>query len=861
MGRLVRALTVLIGIKGKISGPLNKISKGFKRMAKKIQKSARNISRALRRTLLVITGLAAVVAIKAVSAFMKFDTVMRNVFTLLPEMTQKGFQAMSDAVLELSKRLPKTPEDLGAALYDIVSAGVTRMADALGVLELAAKAAAAGVTTTKIAAGGAIAIMNAFGKTADDIESILDSMFATVRVGVITFEQISAVVGKMASQFNVAGLSINEMLGGLAFLTKVGISAAEATTGLSRSVQSLVKQRKEFKAFGVSVFDVEGKLRPMVEIIRSLSDVLEGLTTEQQLSILQQIVPNIRALNKAILPMIGNLELYEEVLGDVADSHEALNEAAQKQLASLETRWNVLKNNIQAAFIRLGKVLGTVLGPILEKLTKKINKFTDDFFKDEGKVLDRIETFVTGFVTGLLEVVNTIITLVNTFQKMAADITVISNKIQIAISKMPFATPFKEYEEALGNVLVESTKLAGAQKLVTDLQKKYNDNLNNGVGITKAESDALDDARIALGKQKEALDAAEKAVRAFTEAEKSAGIPLVDIDEHLASIVNLFNKARTASEETAKSGERAAEAAKKQREQIKPVLGIWQKIDISVENFRKKISGTLVRMRVEMLKFENRMAKASIQAQILFTAFRGIAGLSAKVASAFLMSFKKVALEFGASMLEAILPTADLLMEAIQGADPEETVKEWVKGVVKFIEAIARNMPALIDAFIDAIPKIIDALINAIPDIITAILSKLPDILMFIIEFLVNQAPRIALAIVEGLARGFAFLILKLLDVLFGGLLRFLGFDPRKAMASLAVPQAQTGGLVEQGGLVNVHQGEQIVPAEIVREGGGGGDTFIIKMSGPVFLGDRKSEDDFGRRIIEITDRVKKRFK
>ena len=72
------------------------------------------MAKAFSKAGLAVAALAAVIVTKAVKAFAAFDTSMRNVFTLLPKMTEQGFNAMKDAVLDMSAALPATAEELGA---------------------------------------------------------------------------------------------------------------------------------------------------------------------------------------------------------------------------------------------------------------------------------------------------------------------------------------------------------------------------------------------------------------------------------------------------------------------------------------------------------------------------------------------------------------------------------------------------------------------------------------------------------------------------------------------------------------------------------------------------------------------------
>src|SRR5690606_30125144 len=85
-------------------------------------------------------------------------------------------------IFDLSKISPDPPVKLARAYYQIVSAGYDG-ADGLRLLEVATKAATAGVTTTEVAADGLTTAMNAWRLSMDEADQVADAMFKTVELG------------------------------------------------------------------------------------------------------------------------------------------------------------------------------------------------------------------------------------------------------------------------------------------------------------------------------------------------------------------------------------------------------------------------------------------------------------------------------------------------------------------------------------------------------------------------------------------------------------------------------------------------------------------------------------------------------
>ena len=107
-----------------------------------------------------ILGVATAIGGVAVNAASSFYAIMAKNLALTGMSTQE-FKTMSDSILKLSERIPKTATDLANGLYYIQSAGFSG-SDALKILETSAKAASVGMTETKTVADALTSALNAY---------------------------------------------------------------------------------------------------------------------------------------------------------------------------------------------------------------------------------------------------------------------------------------------------------------------------------------------------------------------------------------------------------------------------------------------------------------------------------------------------------------------------------------------------------------------------------------------------------------------------------------------------------------------------------------------------------------------------
>ncbi len=131
-------------------------------------------------------------------------------------------------------------QNLNEAFYQIQSSGFAGE-DAMKILTASTKAATAGLTTTATAAEATVAVLNAYGLSADHATEITDIMFQTVNRGVVTFEQLSGSIGTVIGLAAQLGVSFDEIGAAMATMTKQGIDHDSAMTNLNGIFTAMIK--------------------------------------------------------------------------------------------------------------------------------------------------------------------------------------------------------------------------------------------------------------------------------------------------------------------------------------------------------------------------------------------------------------------------------------------------------------------------------------------------------------------------------------------------------------------------------------------------------------------------------------------
>ncbi len=321
---------------------------------------------------LAALGAAAVIAgAKATAMAAEFDKALREVSTLLP-VTVREMVELREAIVSLSTRVPAPPVQLTAGLYQVISAGVTDTAEAMFVLEVASKAATAGLSDATSAVSAITTVLNAYQLEASEATRVSDVFFATVAQGVITFPEIAATIGNVASTAALAGVSIEVVGAAMATLTKGGLNAAEATTALNKTILGLIDDQSEAaelaREMGIEYNFATLQSRGLIGAMEVLNEATEG-----NVQLMQQLVPELRAFKGVSILAGTGLENFRENLEATTNSAGASQKAFDKMVGALDAQWKLLKNKVNVAWLKFGtvtlpavtmwlKILNTLLG-------------------------------------------------------------------------------------------------------------------------------------------------------------------------------------------------------------------------------------------------------------------------------------------------------------------------------------------------------------------------------------------------------------------------------------------------------------------------------------------------------------------
>lgn len=319
------------------------------------------------------------VVVKAGKEFIEFQRDAANVSTMLSGTISEvsGQMAVySSGIKDLSIDFNQSTTTLQKGLYDILSASVAP-GQALEVLGVSAEAATAGLSTVAIAADAITTVLNSYALEADRAREVSDKLWAIVKRGKITFDEVAGSIGNVASTAAVAGLDFNELGAGIATATRAGVEHRRAMTGMNSVLLAFLKntddQKEAASKFGIELSSLTLKTEGLIGVVQKLAGANElgrRATAEEIVAIFQ----NRRAL-VALLPILQDVAGYKEDLALMTNSAGLSALAFSKISRTLDFQLGQLGKTLKVMLVDYFEPLV----PLIEKIVSVVKSLADTF--------------------------------------------------------------------------------------------------------------------------------------------------------------------------------------------------------------------------------------------------------------------------------------------------------------------------------------------------------------------------------------------------------------------------------------------------------------------------------------------------
>ena len=352
-----RRLKIILGAEDQASKVFKGLAGNANRMADQMKKVGKQMA--------IVGGAATAAFGFAVKTASDFETGMREVNTLV-NLSESQFASLSKQTRDLAKDMGVDAVGATKALYQAISAGQSP-ADALGFLEVAARASIGGVTDLETAVDGLTTIVNAFGMESSEVGHVADVMFATVRGGKTTMDELSNSMFQAAPVAAAAGVSLEEMSAAVATITKQGTPTKVAMTGLRGAMLGLLRPSEDMRILldelGFSTGRSAIEQLGLVGALDAVRTATKG--NDEQLA---KAIGSMEGLTPVLQVTGDNLRTFKKDLHDISTAAGASDKAFKEMQKTSARQFDLMK----ATFTELKISVGTTLLPIFNDVANAL---------------------------------------------------------------------------------------------------------------------------------------------------------------------------------------------------------------------------------------------------------------------------------------------------------------------------------------------------------------------------------------------------------------------------------------------------------------------------------------------------------
>ena len=255
--------------------------------------------------------------------------------------------------------------------------------------------------------------MSALSMETSEADTMVDQMAKTASLTNTSVAQLGEGILTIGATARTVKGGTSELNATLGILANNGIKSAEGGTHLRNVILSLQnptdKAAAQMEALGISVYDSEGNMRSLNDILGDLNTSMEGMTAQEKSNIIGQIFnkTDLSAVN-ALLANTG--DTWDSLQQSIVDSGGAAQQMADTQLDNLSGQLTLLKSALEGLAISFGEILMPAIRAIVEKVQTFVDKLNslDDAQKQTAVKIALIAAAIGPLLIALGKTISTV---------------------------------------------------------------------------------------------------------------------------------------------------------------------------------------------------------------------------------------------------------------------------------------------------------------------------------------------------------------------------------------------------------------------------------------------------------------------
>lgn len=386
-----KELELAVKIAGKLDASYGNALSGAAKQANAWSKTAQKAAQIATAAFAAVGTATAAATVVSVKNAISYESSMADVAKVVDglkddngELTAQYYE-MSDALLELSTRIPMTAEELTQIAAAAGQSGIARK-EIVGFAEDAAKMGVAFDTTADQAGTWMAQWRTAFKMNQKEVTTLADQINYLGNVSGANALRLSSIVTAVGSLGDVGGLSAAQIAAIGDTMASVGVGEDVAATGIAKMITTMTagsaateKQSKVLKKLGIDATALADRMQTDAQgAIIDFMEALQKLPKAEQAAALKNYFGQESI--KPISALYTNLDELKKHFDQVADASlyaGSMEDEYASRSATTENSIQLAKNALMRLSITYGQMFAPYVKLAADKVTEFLNKLTE----------------------------------------------------------------------------------------------------------------------------------------------------------------------------------------------------------------------------------------------------------------------------------------------------------------------------------------------------------------------------------------------------------------------------------------------------------------------------------------------------
>lgn len=386
-----KELELAVKIAGKLDASYGNALSGAAKQANAWSKTAQKAAQIATAAFAAVGTATAAATVASVKNAISYESSMADVAKVVDglkddngELTAQYYE-MSDALLELSTRIPMTAEELTQIAAAAGQSGIARK-EIVGFAEDAAKMGVAFDTTADQAGTWMAQWRTAFKMNQKEVTALADQINYLGNVSGANALQLSGIVTAVGSLGDVGGLSAAQIAAIGDTMASVGVGEDVAATGIAKMITTMTagsaateKQSKVLKKLGIDATDLANRMQTDAQgAIIDFMEALQKLPKAEQAAALKNYFgqESIKPIS-ALYTNLDELKKHFEQVADASLYAGSMEDEYASRSATTENSIQLAKNALMRLSITYGQMFAPYVKLAADKVTEFLNKLTE----------------------------------------------------------------------------------------------------------------------------------------------------------------------------------------------------------------------------------------------------------------------------------------------------------------------------------------------------------------------------------------------------------------------------------------------------------------------------------------------------